>query len=788
MPHGHCYLWKPALVWLQVLSNGLIGLAYVSISATLAYLVYRVRDIPFKLMYLAFGIFIVTCGFTHFMDVWVIWEPRYWLDGALRAVTAIASVGTALMLPPLVPKAIALARGARAAHVRGIQLETAVKDLATMYERTKELDEQKTQFFANVSHELRTPIALILGPVEKLLAAGALDERQRGDLEVVARNARALLKHVNDLLDLSKLDAGQLEARYSETDVARLVRLVAADFEAVARDRSIRLVVDAPPALRAEVDPDKVQRILLNLLSNAFKFTPAGGTIRCVARAAEGAAAAAERLEILVSDSGPGVRPADRALIFERFRQGVVGSTRQGGGTGLGLSIAQDFARRHGGGITVVDAPEGGALFRVELPTRAPAGREVERGGDAPGLEPVMARATIEQLSTRARERPREADEGAPLVLVVEDNPEMSRFVADAFAGAHRVAVAADGQEGFERAIALRPDLVITDVMMPRMSGDQLTLALRARPELDGTPILVLTARADDELRIRLLREGAQDYVMKPFSAEELRARAANLIMMKRARDILRSELDSQLEDLTALSHEVTSRKRELETALEAMRIARDQAARAAQARSDFLNLVSHELRTPLTSIQLQLDRMERDTANELTEKQRTIFRRISVSTRRLTDLVDSLLEYAAAESGRLAIRRGLVDVQGLLTATVDELAPRAERKGLRLAHAGGEPAAPLHLESASCASSSRTSSTTPSSTPNVARSRSRRGAMTGASPSSSRTPAPASPPPIASGSSSPSSSSSRSGSSTRPASGSGSRWCARSSPPWAAA
>src|SRR4051812_35088228 len=137
MPHGHCYLWLPGLVWLEVGSNLLIGLAYVAISSTLAYLVFRVRDIPFKVMYLAFGIFIVTCGMTHFFDVWTVWTPLYWLDGAVRGVTAVASVGTAIFLPPLIPKAVQLARGAKAAHDRGIRLETAVKDLATMYERTR---------------------------------------------------------------------------------------------------------------------------------------------------------------------------------------------------------------------------------------------------------------------------------------------------------------------------------------------------------------------------------------------------------------------------------------------------------------------------------------------------------------------------------------------------------------------------------------------------------------------------------------------------------------------------
>ena len=179
MPHGHCYRWEPGLVGLQVITNGAIGLAYAGIAAALVVLVRRVRDIPFKPVYVAFGTFILTCGFTHFMDIVTIWSPLYWVDGGLRASTAVASVGTAMLLPPLLPRAVALARGARAAHERGLELEGVVKQLGTLYDRTRELEALKTQFFANVSHELRTPLALILGPTEKLLGSPGLGAEQR---------------------------------------------------------------------------------------------------------------------------------------------------------------------------------------------------------------------------------------------------------------------------------------------------------------------------------------------------------------------------------------------------------------------------------------------------------------------------------------------------------------------------------------------------------------------------------------------------------------------------------
>lgn len=198
--------------------------------------------------------------------------------------------------------------------------------------RVKELDELKTQFFANVSHELRTPLALVLGPTQRLLAAGGLTDEQRHDIEVIDRNAWTLLKQVNDLLDVAKLDAGQVGVNYAEVDLARLVRLTAAHFEAFARERQISFSVRTPASVIAQADLEKLQRVFLNLLSNAFKFVPAGGRVSLELRV-EG-----DRALATVQDNGPGVKAELREAIFERFRQGESGSRRGFGGTGLGLA------------------------------------------------------------------------------------------------------------------------------------------------------------------------------------------------------------------------------------------------------------------------------------------------------------------------------------------------------------------------------------------------------------------------------------------------------------------
>jgi signal transduction histidine kinase len=438
--------------------------------------------------------------------------------------------------------------------------------LRQLRRRVKELDQLKTDFFANVSHELRTPLTLLLGPTQKLLANG-LTAEQRHELQVIDRNARTLLKRVNDLLDVAKLEAGRMSVSDTRLDLARLVRLTAAHFEAFAQERQIAFAVQTPAGVAAQGDPEKLMRVFLNLLGNAFKFAPDGGRVGCQLRV-EG-----DRALVTVADNGPGVKPELRQAIFERFHQGDGDSRRRFGGTGLGLAIAQEFVALHGGTITVGEAPEGGALFSVELPLRVPAGAEVPPEPPAADEDRNIAGQTLAALRQSRRSRgtpePAEATEPQrPLVLVVEDNPEMNRFIAESFGGRYRVVSAFDGQEGLERALALRPDLIISDVVMPRLSGEELVQEVRAHAELDSVPIVLLTAKVDDELRVKLLRNGAQDYLTKPFSAEELRTRVSNLIAMQQARQTLQEELASRSNDLAALARAAAVRGRQLQTAL----------------------------------------------------------------------------------------------------------------------------------------------------------------------------------------------------------------------------
>ncbi len=417
--------------------------------------------------------------------------------------------------------------------------------LRSLYERLKELDRLKTDFFANVSHELRTPLTLILGPVQNLLACAGLEAECREDLQLIQRNARILLRQVNDLLDIAKLEAGRMVLDYSEAELADLVRLNAAHFESLAEERGIALSVHAPDKLAAQVDVEKLERVLFNLLANALKFTPAGGRVRLVLKTA------GETATVTVEDSGPGVPRYLRRSIFRRFFQAKSAEHAQGG-TGLGLAIVKAFVELHGGRVSVGDTPGGGATFCFEVPLTAPVGSTVR-----PPLENPVA-----EVWPRA-DKPTGADPGLweklnrPLVLVVEDNPEMNRFICRSLNAKYQVVSAFDGREGVEQAVALRPDLILTDVMMPRLNGDEMVREVRLQPGLAAVPVLVLTARADDALRVGMLRDRVQDYLMKPFSVEELCARVDNLLDARRERQRLERELDGRGEDIEQLTGEL---------------------------------------------------------------------------------------------------------------------------------------------------------------------------------------------------------------------------------------
>ena len=659
-PPGQLTPDSPLALGLHLTTDLLIAISYFAISATLLYLVWRARkSLPFNWVFVAFGVFIVACGTTHLFHIINLLDPRsWWLLGSAQVITVVASVTTALMLPPLTPRVLGVIEAARASEERRRQIERANQELIALSKQLRELDDLKARFFANVSHELRTPLSLILGPARHLRDDASLPDAVHQDLAVIERNARTLLKHVDDLLDVARLEAGRLTLAAAPVDLAELTRLAASHFEALAREKRIAFTVETPTRLVVQADAEKLSRVIVNLLSNAFKFTPEGGAIQCEV-AVEG-----DQITLTVWDTGPGVPAAMREAIFERFRQVDDSATRQVGGVGLGLTITREFVTLHDGAIALDDAPGGGARFRCRLPL-VPA-EDQEPASLARSLPPVEPRIETATQTPAATDPPpsrlNETDD-RPSVLVVEDHPDMRAFITRILAAEHRTVAATDGQAGLDLLADWRPDLIVTDIMMPRLSGNQLVAAVRARADLAATPILLLSARADDGTRARLLRDGAQDYLVKPFAPEELRARAGNLIAAKRAGDALRRALDDQRDDLAEMAEEVARRKREAEA--------------ASQAKEVFLATAAHELKTPIAIVKGYAQFQEqRARAGQPTDSKSLAI--INQQCDRLTMLVRDLLEVSRLALGRVEWRLQRLDLTCLAGDVVASLRPLA--------------------------------------------------------------------------------------------------------------
>ena len=539
-------------------------------------------------------------------------------------------------------------------------------ELQGLLERIRELDEIKTQFFANVSHELRTPLALILGPAQRLIDDGAMTLVQRRDAgEVVARNARMLRKHVNDLLDMSKIEARKLKIELQDTDVAALVRLLASHFVVLAADRQIAYTVDADEACVAAVDPDKLQRVVMNLLGNAFKFVPPGGRVRCSLRQSP------QEITIAVDDSGPGVRPELRQAIFERFRQGDGGINRTAGGTGLGLAIAKEFVEMHKGRIEVLDSDLGGARFEIAIPLNrvapdvqpAPLETSLDRNlldgviGELRSVGTPPPDAPRHDLEARSIDNERAKSE--PLILVVEDNADMNRFVSECLGRYYEVVSAFDGRDGLDKAMRFRPTLVVSDIMMPNVSGVEMIAEMRRAPELHSTPVLLLSAKADEELMVKLLDESAQDFIVKPFAERELIVRVRNLVLAQQAREAT----------IQSLAREHDAREEaELQKRL---------AENANRAKDEFLAMLGHELRNPLSPIltALQLMKLRGEAGSE---RERTVIER---QVNHLTRLVDDLLDVSRIARGRVELKTEIVEMFDVVAKAIEMASPLLEQR-----------------------------------------------------------------------------------------------------------
>lgn len=399
------------------------------------------------------------------------------------------------------------------------------------------LDIAKTAFFTNISHELRTPLTLVLAPLEALLDdGGELAPAQQEQLTLARRSALRLLRLVDDLLVLSRIEGSALRLYKSSFNLRGLVAKLAEEAAALARRKRISVTLleedgGREPGSMIRGDEEQIERVMLNLLANALKFTPAGGAVTI--RVRPGARSESGRMvDVEVADSGPGIPDAQRERVFERFHQ-VDASGQRLGGTGIGLSLARELVHLHGGGIRAEVNPGGGTLIRVSLPVGEGSGsdslpvtqqvnvglpewhEQIRRGDEYRLLG--LDEATERRLGRRQRE-----DASRATVLVIEDNADMVRFLAGVLGSAYTVLAASGGQAGLRLAVERHPDLIVSDVMMPEMTGWDVLARLREDPQTRTIPVILLTARGAPEDRVHGRAQGADAYLTKPFQVVEL--------------------------------------------------------------------------------------------------------------------------------------------------------------------------------------------------------------------------------------------------------------------------
>jgi PAS domain S-box-containing protein len=395
--------------------------------------------------------------------------------------------------------------------------------------------EAKSQFLAVVSHELRTPLSLILGPLESALAGARAAGRDATELELVLRNALRLKDLVDDVLDFSRVEAGKMRASWSRCDVGQIVGDLVADAAGAAEARAITLRAAISPLDPVDCDPALLRKIVLNLLSNALKFTPRGGRVT----ASLGPTAAGDSYELRVTDTGPGIAGDQLGRLFQRFEQADNTATRAAEGTGLGLALVKEFAGLLGGEVGVETTLGAGSSFWVRLPVRREAAVALS-GSTNPPLRTEKLHAAPEAAPVER------AGQGDLRVVVAEDSPDMRAHIGNVLGASCRLTLCANGALALQEIERVRPDVVVSDVMMPGMDGFELTRKVRENPAIKATPVILLTARAGAEAAAEGLDAGADDYVAKPFSGPELVARvraAARLHALYRELDTSHAQL-----------------------------------------------------------------------------------------------------------------------------------------------------------------------------------------------------------------------------------------------------
>lgn len=512
---------------------------------------------------------------------------------------------------------------------REVQNRTAT--IAAQAEELKALDKLKSNFFANITHEIRTPLTLLIGPLENLI-----DQEQvpstRKSLLGIRKNARNLLSLLNQLLDISKLEHRQMRVEIARGDLKAFTGELLEQFRPIAEQKGLTLTYT--PALEAETvffDPDKWSKIIFNLVSNAVKFTGSGGSVSVTLSDCEKNDRPA--LQLVVADSGIGIPKEDQAKVFDRFYQADSSSTRDYGGTGIGLALVKELVDLQEGAIEIDSDVGRGTRFTLSIPIPEP-------GESFATLSPVSVPWQEEELSVESEEmgqmnseqdsRQDSGKDSQLTLLLIEDDPELRRFIRSCLDETkYAVVEAADGAEGIEKALEMVPDLIISDVMMPRKNGFEVVEEIRKHVATSHIPLILLTAKASLESRLEGLRRGADAYLTKPFVPQELKTRIDKLIEL---RQLLRERYQvPQDPDAASLPPEPNEMFRP---------------------EDEFMERLKNLIQANLTNPDLKVDLLAKDLGLSRTQ----FYRKLSS----LTDLgVSDLIRNARCESALELIRKG---------------------------------------------------------------------------------------------------------------------------------
>jgi signal transduction histidine kinase/CheY-like chemotaxis protein len=508
MPHGHCFQWLPGILWTSVISDALITLAYLTIPITLVYIIRRRRDLPFDWVFFAFGIFILACGATHLMDIVVVWKPDYYLLATLKAVTAVASVVTAVVLVRLVPAVLRIPSPAQLAAVNA-ELQQVNADLRAAMERAEVANRAKSAFLAAMSHELRTPLNAILGYAQLLRRDKSMGPQQLAGMATIQQSGQHLLALINDVLDLSRVEAGKMDLHNRPARLQELLTVVADIMRVRAEKKYLGFELELAPGLPAavSVDETRLRQVLLNLLGNAVKFTDRGAVLLRVAPAP-----VAPCLRFEVIDQGVGIAADQTEAIFRPFEQ-VGDHTRRAGGTGLGLAISRQLVRLMGGELRVESAPGQGSRFWFDVPL-------------AEAELPAAAAARTEMATGYLGPRQR--------VLVVDDVAANRALLLDLLGALDfQVQEADNGAAALARTAVAPPDLILLDMVMPGMNGIEVTRRLRADAATASVPVLIISASATADDEERSLEVGANAFLTKPVDEHELLREMGNALKLQ---------------------------------------------------------------------------------------------------------------------------------------------------------------------------------------------------------------------------------------------------------------